>query len=169
MTNFRVGDRVRVTYRNFDYSLRPGDTGVVTSAGASVVSVRKDGSSVSGAIRTTRIEKLVEREPGFSKGDRVRVTFEAEYGCPGDEAHHFGILNSVRKDADNLSIVKVADPIKPGDFVREKSTDRVFFIAANGYAQVTPTTGPFFEYEPDGIEYSFPNDTGEYERVEVEL
>ena len=105
----------------------------------------------------------------FKPGDRVRVTLEGEVRdtLPGGKL-------TLRYDGEYLfvqppeKVEKIEPPVeafKPGDFVREKSTDRVFYAATDGYVQVLPTAGSFWRYGPTGLAGSLPHDTGEYERV----
>lgn len=106
----------------------------------------------------------------FKNGDRVRVTFEGEWRggpTPSDRVSYINGGNVPIDSRYNVTVEKVEPPFEPGDFVREKSSDRVFYIAADGYVQVTPRPGTFQKWdEYDTLESSLPHDTGDYERVE---
>lgn len=109
----------------------------------------------------------------FRKGDRVRVTFEGEVSVPSSSIDGMVVVSVdsgpmrshwVRPECVE-KIEPAVEPFQPGDFVREVSSGRVFYVAKGGYAQVKPWPSSFVEFHNGDIENDLPSTTGEYEKV----
>lgn len=107
------------------------------------------------------------------KGDRYRIIIEGEWnGRYATNATGIAKMiledDFITDDTDFITVEKIeppAEPFEPGDFVREIPTDRIFYVAENGYAQVKPTAGQFWKFGEAGVDGSLPSTTGEYEKV----
>lgn len=171
---FKVGDRVRFETNFYSSPCRRVGTGVVAGFGGHPsrrVLVRLDGKPGSRWPYGTGELTLIEPEPKFKKGDRVRVTIEGEVQRAFDSGALWlpGGLGSTVDPDHIVSAEKIeppVEPFKPGDFVREISSGQVFYVAKGGYVQVKPWPASFVEFHNGDIENDLPSTTGEYERVE---